>query len=206
MKIKLTMVPLLIACCSNSFAVVKVNAASLKPSNIFHSQNPYQQYQLWVNQMKKIPSYERYEDLAALGTVTQKNEPDVRSIEIYPEKNGFVFYTGKESVKAKEIQHNPHVFFTRMFFDGDDLGCKQIQVAGVVDSVKPLTTLEITEANNQKVLRHWQAYHIKPNFFQFSFGRTRVNGSRIFERISYRLVNNHWVTHKDHYYGYKVKV
>ena len=191
--------------CGSCLANVQIDVSSVSPSTELHYQNPLDQYKAWIEQMKKIARYQRDTDLAVLGTVTENNSPDLRYLEIYPVKNGFVFYTSRQSVKAEEIRHNQHVFFVKSFFDNDKMGCQQIQVAGIVDRVTPFTTLHIQKGKNDTLIINWDAYHIKPTFFQFAYGRMRVNNSRVFERVSYNWVNGHWVRNKSNYYGFKAE-
>jgi len=96
--------------------------------------SPVEQFNLWFNQAKDtdIPD----PNAMILSTVSPDGQPSQRTVLLkYYDDGGFVFFTNKESRKAREIKGNPRVNLHFVWLELE----RQISIAG---TASPVTTTE----------------------------------------------------------------
>jgi pyridoxamine 5'-phosphate oxidase len=92
--------------------------------------HPVSQFSLWFDQAKDtdIPD----PNAMVLATVGPTGQPSQRTVLLkYFDKRGFVFFTNKESRKAREMEGNPRVNLHFVWLDLE----RQISIAGKVEAI-----------------------------------------------------------------------
>ena len=99
--------------------------------------DPLRQFEAWFEEARLAGL--RAPEAAALATATPDGRPSVRMVLVKAfDARGFVFYTGTESRKGRELRANPHA---ALLFHWDALG-RQVRIEG---GVEPLTRGEAEE-------------------------------------------------------------
>ncbi len=96
--------------------------------------DPVEQFSLWFNQARDtdIPD----PNAMILSTVSSDGQPSQRTVLLkYFDEDGFVFFTNKESRKARQIEENPKVNLHFVWLELE----RQISIAGIAT---PITTKE----------------------------------------------------------------
>lgn len=71
--------------------------------------NPFKEFDNWYEKAKLVHDEEEYNAIS-LATINAKNTPSVRIVLLkYYDQSGMVFFTNKNSNKAKDIKLNPYV-------------------------------------------------------------------------------------------------
>ena len=92
--------------------------------------DPLRQFERWFEEARRSPV--RAPEAAALATATPDGRPSVRIVLVKAfDERGFVFYTGTESRKGRELAANPHA---ALLFHWDALG-RQVRIEGTVEPV-----------------------------------------------------------------------
>ena len=97
--------------------------------------DPVEQFSLWFDQAKEtdIPD----PNAMILSTVSKEGQPSQRAVLLkYFDRDGFVFFTNKESRKAHEIEGNPKVNLHFVWLELE----RQISIAGIA------TPISVTES------------------------------------------------------------
>ena len=97
--------------------------------------DPVEQFSLWFDQAKEtdIPD----PNTMILSTVSKEGQPSQRAVLLkYFDRDGFVFFTNKESRKAHEIEGNPKVNLHFVWLELE----RQISIAGIA------TPISVTES------------------------------------------------------------
>ena len=94
--------------------------------------DPLRQFQRWFDDASA--SAIRAPEAAALATATPDGRPSARIVLVKVfDADGFVFYTGTESRKGRELRDNPRA---ALLFHWDDLG-RQVRIEGAVAPISP---------------------------------------------------------------------
>ncbi len=96
--------------------------------------DPVEQFSLWFNQAREtdIPD----PNAMILSTVSSDGQPSQRTVLLkYFDEDGFVFFTNKESRKARQIKENPKVNLHFVWLELE----RQISIAGIAT---PITAKE----------------------------------------------------------------
>ena len=97
--------------------------------------DPVEQFSLWFDQAKEtdIPD----PNAMILSTVSKEGQPSQRAVLLkYFDRDGFVFFTNKESRKAHEIEGNPKVNLHFVWLELE----RQVSIAGIA------TPISVTES------------------------------------------------------------
>lgn len=183
--------------------------------------NPISQFEKWFQQA--VDSGVSEPNAMTHASVSPDGQPSARILLLKGVvDNGFVFYTNYESRKGKDLDHNPKsalLFFwgelerqvriegsvqkidseqSRAYFDsrpaGSRIGAWSSRQSEVVQSREflEMTFEENTAKYSDGVIpmpAYWGGYILHPHTIEFWQGR----GSRMHDRIRYRLMNESWV-------------
>lgn len=98
---------------------------------------PFQQFELWFEQALAGNMLEP--NAMSLATVSPEGQPSVRTVLLkYFDEEGFVFFTNYESLKAREIAHNPRV---ALLFPWLELE-RQVQISGTASKISHAESLK----------------------------------------------------------------
>ena len=102
--------------------------ASLDESTVPH--DPFSLFETWFSQA--VDAQIKDPNSMILATSSQTNIPNIRTVllKIFDEK-GFVFFTNYHSVKAQEIEENPHVALEFLWLDLE----RQVRVIGTCEKI-----------------------------------------------------------------------
>lgn len=92
--------------------------------------DPFELFETWFSQA--VETKVKDPNTMILATSSKENIPNVRAVllKIFDEK-GFVFFTNYNSIKAKEIAHNPHVALEFLWLDLE----RQVRVQGKCEKI-----------------------------------------------------------------------
>ena len=94
------------------------------------SDNPFQQFENWMNEA--IETKIKEPTAMSLATATKSGLPSLRTVLLkYFDKTGFVFFTNYNSKKAKQIKENPNVALLFQWLDLE----RQIKIQGTVEKI-----------------------------------------------------------------------
>jgi len=97
--------------------------------------DPVEQFSLWFDQAKETDILDP--NTMILSTVSREGQPSQRAVLLkYFDRDGFVFFTNKESRKAHEIEGNPKVNLHFVWLELE----RQISIAGIA------TPISVTES------------------------------------------------------------
>ena len=98
---------------------------------------PFQQFELWFEQALAGNMLEP--NAMSLATVSPEGQPSVRTVLLkYFDEEGFVFFTNYESLKAREIAHNPRV---ALLFPWLELE-RQVRISGTASQISHAESLK----------------------------------------------------------------
>lgn len=102
--------------------------ASLDESSV--PEEPFTLFETWFTQAKDAQIKDP--NTMILATSSKENIPNIRAVllKIFDEK-GFVFFTNYQSIKAKEIEENPHVALEFLWLDLE----RQVRVIGKCEKI-----------------------------------------------------------------------
>ncbi len=102
--------------------------ASLDKSTVPHE--PFSLFETWFSQA--VDAQIKDPNSMILATSSKENIPNIRAVllKIFDEK-GFVFFTNYHSVKAQEIEENPHVALEFLWLDLE----RQVRVIGTCEKI-----------------------------------------------------------------------
>ena len=102
--------------------------ATLDEKSVPHE--PFTLFETWFSQA--VESQVKDPNTMLLATSSRENIPNIRAVllKIFDEK-GFVFFTNYNSVKAKEIEENPHVALEFLWLDLE----RQVRVLGRCEKI-----------------------------------------------------------------------
>ena len=102
--------------------------ATLDEKRVPHE--PFTLFETWFSQA--VESQVKDPNTMLLATSSRENIPNIRAVllKIFDEK-GFVFFTNYNSVKAKEIEENPHVALEFLWLDLE----RQVRVLGRCEKI-----------------------------------------------------------------------
>jgi len=102
--------------------------ATLDEKSVPHE--PFTLFETWFSQA--VESQVKDPNTMLLATSSKENIPNIRAVllKIFDEK-GFVFFTNYNSVKAKEIEENPHVALEFLWLDLE----RQVRVLGRCEKI-----------------------------------------------------------------------
>ena len=102
--------------------------ATLDEKGVPHE--PFTLFETWFSQA--VESQVKDPNTMLLATSSRENIPNIRAVllKIFDEK-GFVFFTNYNSVKAKEIEENPHVALEFLWLDLE----RQVRVLGRCEKI-----------------------------------------------------------------------
>jgi len=91
---------------------------------------PFSLFETWFSQAVDIQIKDA--NTMLLATSSKENIPNIRAVllKIFDEK-GFVFFTNYNSVKAKEIEQNPHVALEFLWLDIE----RQVRIIGTCEKI-----------------------------------------------------------------------
>lgn len=97
---------------------------------------PFTLFETWFSQA--VESQVKDPNSMILATSSKDNIPNIRAVllKIFDEK-GFVFFTNYNSVKAKEIEQNPHVALEFLWLDLE----RQVRVIGTCEKISTSESL-----------------------------------------------------------------
>lgn len=94
--------------------------------------DPLGQFAAWFDEARRVGI--RAPEAAALATATPDGRPSVRIVLVKAfDERGFVFYTGTESRKGRELRANPRA---ALLFHWDAVG-RQVRIEGAVEPIAP---------------------------------------------------------------------
>ena len=98
--------------------------------------DPFELFETWFAQA--VETEIKDPNTMILATSSKENIPNVRAVllKIFDEK-GFVFFTNYNSVKAKEIDQNPHVALEFLWLDLE----RQIRVIGTCEKISTVESM-----------------------------------------------------------------
>jgi pyridoxamine 5'-phosphate oxidase len=103
-------------------------ARPLREENV--DADPLRQFERWFEEARQTGI--RAPEAAALATATADGRPSARIVLVKAfDERGFVFYSGTESRKGRELRDNPHA---ALLFHWDSLG-RQVRIEGTVEAV-----------------------------------------------------------------------
>jgi len=102
--------------------------ASLDESTV--PKDPFTLFETWFSQA--VEAKIKDPNSMILATSSKENIPNVRAVllKIFDEK-GFVFFTNYNSIKAKEIEENPHVALEFLWLDLE----RQVRILGTCEKI-----------------------------------------------------------------------
>lgn len=108
--------------------------ASLDESTV--PKDPFSLFETWFKQA--VDAKLKDPNSMILATSSKENIPNVRAVllKIFDEK-GFVFFTNYNSIKAKEIEENPHVALEFLWLDLE----RQVRVLGTCEKITTAESL-----------------------------------------------------------------
>lgn len=94
------------------------------------SENPFQQFENWMNEA--IETKIKEPTAMSLATATNSGLPSLRTVLLkYFDETGFVFFTNYQSKKAKQIKENPNVALLFQWLNLE----RQIKIQGTVEKI-----------------------------------------------------------------------
>ena len=99
-------------------------------------EDPFILFEMWFSQA--VETEVKDPNSMILATSSKENIPNIRTVllKIFDEK-GFVFFTNYNSVKAKEIEQNPHVALEFLWLDLE----RQVRVKGRCEKISTAESL-----------------------------------------------------------------
>lgn len=99
-------------------------------------EDPFILFEIWFSQA--VETQIKDPNSMILATSSKENIPNIRTVllKIFDEK-GFVFFTNYNSVKAKEIEQNPHVALEFLWLDLE----RQVRVKGICEKISTAESL-----------------------------------------------------------------
>ena len=99
-------------------------------------EDPFILFEMWFSQA--VEAEVKDPNSMILATSSKENIPNIRTVllKIFDEK-GFVFFTNYNSVKAKEIEQNPHVALEFLWLDLE----RQVRVKGRCEKISTAESL-----------------------------------------------------------------
>ena len=91
---------------------------------------PFELFETWFSQAQDAQIKDP--NTMILATSSKENMPNIRAVllKIFDEK-GFVFFTNYNSVKAKEIEENPHAALEFLWLDLE----RQVRIIGTCEKI-----------------------------------------------------------------------
>ncbi|CAG7831228.1 unnamed protein product [Allacma fusca] len=142
-------------------------------------------------------------DLLTLATVDSNGNPRARTLVLrgYDDK-GFKIYTDGRSMKARELENNPHVSIVFVWSFRDDqknLGNKQIRVEGIMERL-PLTE-EIAYFNEEPLSAQIRAAVCIQSRVTDDREKLQEQSQKLLDRVR---VEGYRIDKPDHFQGYRL--